>query len=443
MMHVFLLFSLALSEASYLQQCLTAVMRKIEPLDMNIPGNKTYAVEELVAVLALFNEIPPLTKINQECKPRDVQPQCSKWPKAFFPKQRDSPVKIGHIIQLGFDLDILEIHLAEIYDVVDKFFIIEATTMHNRIARKPLSWGNNKDTPRFRKYRDKIVHFVIDDAERISKARTVENTKSLKELFRFEEYQELARWERFRAWNAATGFFGPQDVIGFGDADEIPSRQNILNLKSCDWRTKNIDVGTLFLMSEVENSFQADAAIPGFPYSCGDPTFYKLATASEWNPPSRTRGHSPAYLLGGAHLTSHGYAAFLYLKEATATEYDSVRNSFSSLNALKDGKIDISTFEKDAYHRIVDHFRHRIIPTSQSHHILGDLLDIPWLLKCNPERYPTWFGKNDPRIYLTASDVSFTCEGVVSTINDEYAPVCVSSKDGTSDGTSNPRAIYY
>lgn len=35
--------------------------------------------------------------------------------------------------------------------------------------------------------------------------------------------------------------------------------------------------------------------------------------------------------------------------------------------------------------------------------------EMPWFLKCNPDRYPRWFGKHDPRLDLTKEQVTFVC----------------------------------
>ena len=38
--------------------------------------------------------------------------------------------------------------------------------------------------------------------------------------------------------------FGPTDLIGFGDTDEIASRENILKIKQCDLNSDSIDTAT-------------------------------------------------------------------------------------------------------------------------------------------------------------------------------------------------------
>lgn len=91
----------------------------------------------------------PHSPINDTCVAPSLEPptqqECDSFATAFAGPVRTSPLKLGHAVQLGFDVDTLEVHLNELYDVVDKFFIIEWTQMHNRyIHPKPLTWEAGK-----------------------------------------------------------------------------------------------------------------------------------------------------------------------------------------------------------------------------------------------------------------------------------------------------------
>ena len=92
-----------------------------------IDGVQKYAIQE------------PLVNINSSCYPPAlIDPKniiCSDYPNAFLPNKYAEPVKVAHAIQLGFDADSLEIHLNEIYDVIDYFFILEATHVHCKILK--------------------------------------------------------------------------------------------------------------------------------------------------------------------------------------------------------------------------------------------------------------------------------------------------------------------
>lgn len=58
------------------------------------------------------------------------------------------------------ELDVLEMRLTELYDVVDKFVLVEATRTHKGNP-KPLSYAENRR--RFGRWNDKIIHVVWGD----------------------------------------------------------------------------------------------------------------------------------------------------------------------------------------------------------------------------------------------------------------------------------------
>ena len=100
---------------------------------------ETYYRQSLIDGVQKFAFKEPLVTINKTCHPpplldpKDIN--CSDYPHAFRPNKYKQPIKVAHAIQLGFDADSLEIHLNEIYDVVDYFFILEATRVHCKILR--------------------------------------------------------------------------------------------------------------------------------------------------------------------------------------------------------------------------------------------------------------------------------------------------------------------
>ncbi|KAA0593844.1 hypothetical protein J2848_005792 [Azospirillum lipoferum] len=58
------------------------------------------------------------------------------------------------------EAEILEVRLAELYDVVERFVVVEATHTHSG-EPKPLSFGDHHE--RFRPYMDKIRYVVVDE----------------------------------------------------------------------------------------------------------------------------------------------------------------------------------------------------------------------------------------------------------------------------------------
>ena len=88
------------------------------------------------------NIMEPFLPVNNECKAPTLPPPNCNVQTLFTGQLYVTPVKIGHAVQIGFDADVFEIHLNEIYDVVDKIFIIEWTVFHNGGigGTKPLTW---------------------------------------------------------------------------------------------------------------------------------------------------------------------------------------------------------------------------------------------------------------------------------------------------------------
>ena len=107
------------------------------------------------------------------------------------------------------ELDILELRLQLLYDVVDKFVLVESTKTHSN-QDKELYYQNNKH--RFSKYQDKIIHIIVSTFPEYKNSWTIEN------------YQ---RNQIFSALENCT----PDDLIMISDADEIPNPSIILNFK--------------------------------------------------------------------------------------------------------------------------------------------------------------------------------------------------------------------
>ena len=86
--------------------------------------------QALIDEIETYAYLEPKTPVNPTCSPPPLLDNtlinCKDYPSAFSPTETkfDNPVKVGHAIQLGFDVDTLEIHLNEVYDVVDFFFIL-------------------------------------------------------------------------------------------------------------------------------------------------------------------------------------------------------------------------------------------------------------------------------------------------------------------------------
>ena len=115
--------------------------------------------QNLIDQIEFYAYLEPVAKINSSCtRPPALDSasiSCSEYSSAFLPQKHQSPVRVGHAIQLGFDVDTLEIHLNEIYDVIDIFFILESTRTNCESFRKKLTWDEVSTQQRFSKFREK------------------------------------------------------------------------------------------------------------------------------------------------------------------------------------------------------------------------------------------------------------------------------------------------
>lgn len=98
------------------------------------------------------------------------------------------------------ELDLLEIRLAELSGVVDRFVIVEAPITFQG-APKPLHFAENRE--RFARYLPRIKHVVVDDMPDTSSTWTRE----------FHQREAIRR---------ALSDCAPDDLVHISDADEIP-----------------------------------------------------------------------------------------------------------------------------------------------------------------------------------------------------------------------------
>lgn len=113
------------------------------------------------------------------------------------------------------ELDLLEIRLNELWGVVDKFVLVEATKTHQKQI-KPLHYLENKN--RFIKFSDKIIHIIVD------------NYPTFFTNFRFPTTWDYEMNQR-NGISKGLKNCKPDDVIIISDIDEIPRPEKILQYK--------------------------------------------------------------------------------------------------------------------------------------------------------------------------------------------------------------------
>ena len=367
---------------------------------MKTPNENLYR-QKLIDGLQKYAFREPIVPINETCKPpplidpKDIK--CSNYPNAFLKEKYKTPVKVAHAIQLGFDADSLEIHLNEVYDVVDYFFILEATRIHCKTLRKMLMWSDLSVQPRFSKFRSKVINLVLDDVD-VASVKWSNNA-----IWTLEGMQEQRRWEKIKQWNKITNVLGGNDVIGFGDADEIASRENIQLMKYCPLKPGTVDIGIWFPFGRLDQAFASDWPVSHSgknKYTLGDPTFYRWKDASAMVPPkypTRKRGQSGNYLLGGIHLTYYTYLPYFMLRKLSATECGDSDHIFpeDGIKYLLENH-SLDKLEKGFGTRVK--YADRIKLLTKVGFDLSKIAVLPWFYKCNSQRYPAWKGEHDTRV---------------------------------------------
>ncbi len=123
------------------------------------------------------------------------------------------------------ELEILKIRCEELHDLVDHFVLVEATQTFSG-QPKPLYYEENAHL--FEKYKDKIIHIVVDDFPATTGDPAIDNWAR-------EEHQ------RNCILRGLEGCHPDDDIIFISDADEIPSRQAIKDV-AYYFSTHNFDL---------------------------------------------------------------------------------------------------------------------------------------------------------------------------------------------------------
>ena len=117
------------------------------------------------------------------------------------------------------ELETLEIRLNELYDTVDYFVLSEATKTHSG-QDKPLYYADN--ISRFEKFKDKILHVVVND------------------MPSGDDHWARERYQRDKIAEALIGKAHKTDLMIISDADEVPKASAIKELTVNDDQLANL-----------------------------------------------------------------------------------------------------------------------------------------------------------------------------------------------------------
>jgi beta-1,4-mannosyl-glycoprotein beta-1,4-N-acetylglucosaminyltransferase len=125
------------------------------------------------------------------------------------------------------EFDMLELRLHILDKFVDKFVLCESRTTFNN-KPKPLFFQEN--FKRFEKYKDKIIHVIVDDEKFNKKEYNKKNVRKHNNAMSIEWFQR--DYATFILNN-----FKDTDIVIAGDCDEIP---NLKFLESCILNPKDM-----------------------------------------------------------------------------------------------------------------------------------------------------------------------------------------------------------
>lgn len=155
------------------------------------------------------------------------------------------------------ELDLLEIRLHELDSVVDKFVLVESTRTFQK-KPKPLYFKENIE--RYKGFKDKIIHIVVDDFPGFFYKFRIPNA------WDYENYQKD---------QISRGLVNckPGDVIIVSDVDEIPRKEDVL---------KSIDIPGIKVFQQQLYIYFFDCIMT---YNEGESDIYKTGSIKYWNGP--------------------------------------------------------------------------------------------------------------------------------------------------------------
>ncbi|KAF4689297.1 Beta-1,4-mannosyl-glycoprotein 4-beta-N-acetylglucosaminyltransferase [Perkinsus olseni] len=145
----------------------------------------------------------------------------------YMSGNRTTPKRIVDLLLFAYEFDILELRLYELDPVVDVFVILE-TTRALKKWEKPLMLGSVINSPRFRRFRHKIMYSVFDD----STHGRYQGFKSRKEGK--YDYEDFARASLVEKYFQVYGHHDDDVLFIHGDVDEMPSAEQLAGVKYCE-----------------------------------------------------------------------------------------------------------------------------------------------------------------------------------------------------------------
>jgi len=217
----------------------------------------------------------------------------------------------------------------------------------------------------------------------------------------YEDLQTEKAVEKMRL--SLWGEFDNHDVVVSANVDEVMSRSALQTLRWCQLQGPGPFTGALWMpMGRLDRALRTEFAVKGRPHTFAQPTIYRwgeilskrqdgtravMALRVTNTPPPPVY-----YIAGGIHMTATSFLPNTLLKDLTATEYSGLVD-LKMLLQLSPHELDnlqTETFSLSWQAGWLD----RLDPLDQA---LDLKPEVPWFLKCNPDRFPYWHNRSDPR----------------------------------------------
>ena len=205
-----------------------------------------------------------------------------------------------------------------------------------------------------------------------------------------------------KEWAKATNGLRAGDLLISGDVDEVISQSALHKLRHCALVSPVLSGAIIMPMGDLRRAMRTEFPVVGKMHSFAQPTLYDwggieegLFDGSRMVMTLRASDHGgpvERYVTGGIHMTGNAFVATTFLKDLTATEYSGKIKLELLMNMTLE---DIDNVQEDTYNLgYSPRWKNMMDPVE-------DIKDmekfIPWFMKCNPQRFPYWFGESDPR----------------------------------------------
>lgn len=275
------------------------------------------------------------------------------------------------------EVDLMLIQLEELYDVVDHFVFVQSEVTVQDGSKQPLFGTFEKNVDRFSKYMDKItiLNLSYDSMERYHTCPPMERRNA---IFETLKVAVASIYEQ--------GLIADNDIVLFGDADEIPSREvveylRVNPLKDSEIKVLQMGLYYFYLNYKLQKGHQgADGVWNGFKalnvktFISTNNIYVNIRQAHDWN---------ANYILdaipnAGWHFSYFGGVESVQNKMRTLCDHSTreVMSKEEIMHSMNTGK---DLFGRD------DHIWEIIDP---------NIDHMPNAIKNNPDKYKQWISQN-------------------------------------------------